>query len=128
MGGGPVAKPRIGITRSGSAERIAASYQSYHERVRESGGEPVDLHPAIGTPPGELIERLDGLLLTGGPDVAPRRGAGPEPRLRGRGAGRAGARSAGRGAPPGLARAGDLPRRAGAQRRFWRRADPAHRR
>ena len=82
MGGGPVAKPRIGITRSGSAERIAASYQSYHERVRESGGEPVDLHPAIGTPPGELIERLDGLLLTGGPDVAPWRfGEEPDPNL-----------------------------------------------
>jgi putative glutamine amidotransferase len=77
-----MAKPRIGITRSGSAGRISASYQSYHERVREAGGETVDLYPAIGTPPGELIAGLDGLLLSGGPDVAPWRfGQAPDPNL-----------------------------------------------
>lgn len=68
-----VAKPRIGITRSGSAERISPSYQAYHERIRESGGEPVDLHPSIGVPASDLIAGLDGLLLSGGPDVLPAR-------------------------------------------------------
>ena len=75
-------KPRIGITRSGSAERISPSYLSYHERIREAGGEPVDLYPSVGVPPGELIARLDGLLLSGGPDVAPwRYGEEPDPNL-----------------------------------------------
>jgi len=68
-----LATPRIGITRSGSAGRISPSYQPYHERIREAGGEPVDLYPSIGVSPAELIAGLDGLLLSGGPDVAPRR-------------------------------------------------------
>jgi gamma-glutamyl-gamma-aminobutyrate hydrolase PuuD len=77
-----VAKPRIGITRSGSAKRISPSYQPYHERIREAGGEPVDLFPSIGVAPAELIARLDGLLLSGGPDVAPWRfGDDPHPEL-----------------------------------------------
>lgn len=77
-----MSRPRIGITRSGSADRISPSYQSYHERIREAGGEPVDLYPAIGTAPQELVAGLDGLILTGGPDVAPHRyGAAPEPEL-----------------------------------------------
>jgi putative glutamine amidotransferase len=77
-----VTKARIGITRSGSAGRIAPSYQSYHERVREAGGEPVDLHPAIDTPLDDLAAGLDGLILSGGPDVAPARyGQTPVPEL-----------------------------------------------
>lgn len=66
-----MAKPRIGITRSGSAERISASYLSYHERVREAGGEPVDLPALAGTWATDLIVGLDGLLLAGGPDIRP---------------------------------------------------------
>jgi putative glutamine amidotransferase len=68
-----VTKPRIGITRSGSAERISSSYQSYHERIREAGGEPVDLYPALAVPSSEIIAGLDGLLLSGGADVEPSR-------------------------------------------------------
>jgi len=68
-----VTKPRIGITRSGSAERIAPSYLSYHERVRAAGGELVDLHTALDASAGELIASLDALLLSGGPDVLPER-------------------------------------------------------
>ncbi|MGE0544529.1 MAG: gamma-glutamyl-gamma-aminobutyrate hydrolase family protein [Dehalococcoidia bacterium] len=71
-------KPRIGITRSGSAARISPSYQPYHDRIREAGGEPVDLCPAMGTPAAELIQGLDGLVLSGGPDVSPAR-YGQEP-------------------------------------------------
>ena len=77
-----MAKPRIGVTRSGSAGRISPSYQPYHERIREAGGEPVDLYPAMGAPSAELIAGLDGLLLSGGPDVAPWRfGEAPDPDL-----------------------------------------------
>jgi len=72
-----VAKPRIGITRSGSAERISSSYQSYHDRIREAGGDPVDLFPTIDAPPAALIAGLDGLLVTGGPDVRPERYSAP---------------------------------------------------
>lgn len=73
-------RPRIGITRSGSAARISPSYQPYHDRIREAGGEPVDLYPSIGTPIAALIAGLDGLLLSGGPDVSPvRYGQEPAP-------------------------------------------------
>jgi gamma-glutamyl-gamma-aminobutyrate hydrolase PuuD len=68
-----VSKPRIGITRSGSAERISPSYQSYHDRVIEAGGEPVDLHTSLTASPAELVAGLDGLILSGGPDVVPAR-------------------------------------------------------
>lgn len=75
-----VTKPRIGITRSGSAARISPSYQPYHDRIREAGGEPVDLCPSTDLPVAELIAGLDGLLLAGGPDVAPSRyGEEPHP-------------------------------------------------
>ena len=73
----PLNRPRIGITRSGAAERISSSYQSYHDRVREAGGEPVALHPQLSVPPEELIAALDGLLLSGGADVAPARYGAP---------------------------------------------------
>ncbi|HEY3832473.1 MAG TPA: gamma-glutamyl-gamma-aminobutyrate hydrolase family protein [Acidimicrobiia bacterium] len=52
----------------------------YLERVRAAGGLPVVLDPAVATEPGatlatgaveRLVERLDAVLLTGGPDVAP---------------------------------------------------------
>jgi len=68
-------RPRIGITRSLSPKRavddIPLTYQSYHARVREAGGEPVDLHPALAAPPGRLIAALDGLVICGGPDLNP---------------------------------------------------------
>lgn len=66
-------KPRIGITRSGSADRISASYQSYHDRILEAGGEPVDLHAGLTSPHARIAAELDGLLLSGGPDVIPAR-------------------------------------------------------
>jgi putative glutamine amidotransferase len=68
-----VSKPRIGITRSGSVERIAPSYQSYHDRVAEAGGEPVDLHTALTASHAAIADGLDGLILAGGPDVVPAR-------------------------------------------------------
>lgn len=68
-----MARPQIGVTRSGSAGRITSSYQSYHDRIREAGAELVDLYPSIGQPVMELIDELDGLLISGGPDVLPER-------------------------------------------------------
>ena len=73
-------QPRIGITRSGPADRLPYTYQRYHDRIAEAGGEPVDVHPGFPTPAAELIASLDGLVLSGGPDVAPARyGAAPHP-------------------------------------------------
>jgi putative glutamine amidotransferase len=75
-----VTKPRIGITRSGPADRLPFTYQRYHDRIAEAGGEPVDIYPGFPTPANELIASLDGLVLCGGPDVAPARyGAEPHP-------------------------------------------------
>lgn len=72
-----MARPRIGITRSCSAgkpvDEIHPSYQRYHDRVREAGGDPVDLYPALGDTPASLLTDLDGVLVAGGPDVNPDR-------------------------------------------------------
>lgn len=62
-------RPRIGITRSGQADRISNSYQAYHDRIVEAGGEPVDLYPGSE----HDFTALDGLLISGGPDVLPAR-------------------------------------------------------
>ncbi len=81
-------RPRIGITRSLSSKRavddIPLTYQSYHARVREAGGEPVDLHPALAVPPERLTATLDGLVICGGPDINPARyGQTPHPETAG---------------------------------------------
>lgn len=62
----PGARPRIGVTcwEDVPGERI----RDYWERIREAGGEPVDLR----RPPVDAAA-LDGLILTGGLDVAPQR-------------------------------------------------------
>ena len=77
-------RPRIGITRSLSSTRpthaIPTSYLSYHARVREAGGEPVDLHPGLEIPPERLIEDLVGVVVCGGADIDPARyGQAPHP-------------------------------------------------
>jgi putative glutamine amidotransferase len=68
-------RPRIGITRGLSStkpvDEVPATYQNYHARVREAGGEPVDLHPALETPPEQLLDGLDGIVVSGGPDINP---------------------------------------------------------
>ena len=53
----------------------------YLLRVREAGAIPVML-PPIGELPLDVLDRLDGLVLTGGEDIAPERyGQAPSPKL-----------------------------------------------
>ena len=73
-------KPRIGITRSGSPERLPRTYQKYHDRIVEAGGEPVDLHAGWAAQAEGIAGQLYGLLLRGGADVQRERyGAVREP-------------------------------------------------
>jgi putative glutamine amidotransferase len=62
----PQGAPRIGVSRweDVTGEKIEA----YWARVREAGGEPIDLRE-----PSTAAPDLDGLILTGGLDVAPER-------------------------------------------------------
>jgi len=55
--------PRIGVT-------ACAHLQDYLEAIRRAGGEPLVLQPS-DTPPEQVLEEIDGLLLTGGRDVDP---------------------------------------------------------
>jgi putative glutamine amidotransferase len=55
-------KPTIGITR-------CSKLDDYIESVKRAGGEPVVLEPADD--PRQSLDRVDGVLLSGGPDVDP---------------------------------------------------------
>jgi gamma-glutamyl-gamma-aminobutyrate hydrolase PuuD len=55
-------KPTIGITR-------CSKLDDYIESVKRAGGEPLVLEP--GDDPKQSLDRVDGLLLSGGPDVDP---------------------------------------------------------
>ena len=70
--------PRIGITGSVAPIRIGTRRtfvnEPYVVGVREAGGLPLVVTPAHeGESLREMYELLDGLLLTGGEDVAPAR-------------------------------------------------------
>ena len=72
----PQTRPRIGVTRweDVTGEKI----QAYWDRVREAGGEPIDLAGARDDDTG-----LDALVLTGGLDVAPDQyGETPHPKVK----------------------------------------------
>ena len=62
-------KPIIGITHSNKKSNID-SLMNYVEAVRRFGGEPLPLSLDIEMVP-EYIKKIDGLLLSGGPDIDP---------------------------------------------------------
>lgn len=71
-------KPLIGITgRKDTSARLHNSMlhcvgETYVNAIQQAGGTPVILPPVIATEDiPTLVKRLDGLLLTGGEDVAP---------------------------------------------------------
>jgi putative glutamine amidotransferase len=75
-----VSRPRIGITAYRTNARwthwdLAATVlpQGYVEGVRLAGGVPLMLPPTSdgAEAPAEVLDGLDGLLLTGGPDLDP---------------------------------------------------------
>ncbi len=83
-----MAVPRIGVTRGLSASRpadaIPGVYATYHVRVCDAGGEAIDLHPAMTASPERLLTDLDGVLISGGPDINPARyGQAPHPETAG---------------------------------------------
>ncbi|MCG0276445.1 MAG: gamma-glutamyl-gamma-aminobutyrate hydrolase family protein [Thermosediminibacteraceae bacterium] len=65
-------KPLIAITCSFADERIFLNH-GYYEAVEKAGGIPV-IVPPLGDEEAllKLLDRVDGLLLSGGPDVDPR--------------------------------------------------------
>ncbi|NTU74844.1 MAG: gamma-glutamyl-gamma-aminobutyrate hydrolase family protein [Anaerolineaceae bacterium] len=68
--------PLIGITTGREVTKtqfqLAILSESYIEAVRSAGGTPVMLPPTLSEADAEVYsQRLDGILLTGGPDVDP---------------------------------------------------------
>jgi len=63
-------RPRIGVVGATRNERELSAFQAYVEAVEHAGGEAVPI--LAGTASGSLAG-LDGVLLTGGPDVDPAR-------------------------------------------------------
>ena len=113
----------VGLT---TCSRIA----DYEESLARAGADRACRSIRRSGDAAAALDGLDALVLTGGGDVDPqllRRGAAPD--VLGRRAGtrrvRVGAGAGGDG--PRVAAAGDLPRRAGAQRRGRRLAGPGHR-
>ena len=112
--------PVIGITRCSRLDDYVAS-------VERAGGRARVLE--ISESPRALVEQLDGLLLTGGGDIDPAlygEDRHPAGRRRRAGPGRVRDRSGAALDERVAAAAGDLPRRAGAQCRRRRHADPGH--
>ena len=65
------ARPRIGVTRW---EDVAGEViDRYWSRVREAGGEVIDLDESAAANIAALVADLDGLMVTGGIDVDPAR-------------------------------------------------------
>lgn len=69
-------RPSIGITTHGRNEHGRIDINAlYIDAVRRAGGYPVLLPPGE-TRPEECFEFLDGIVMTGGPDVDPKRYGG----------------------------------------------------
>ncbi|MBU1227171.1 MAG: gamma-glutamyl-gamma-aminobutyrate hydrolase family protein [Actinobacteria bacterium] len=64
------------ITSAGADERAHVLYAAYTRKVREAGGLPVILTPVPQEDVPGLLDRIDGLVMTGGGDVDPNRYGG----------------------------------------------------
>ncbi len=77
-------RPLIGITCSGECNesRSHTLPSDYVRAILRAGGRPVILAPMDREAAGDLAQTLDGVLLSGGPDMDPRHfGEEPHPRL-----------------------------------------------
>ena len=142
----PVSRPLIGVTTSevrlaehadplpegDPPQREMALGMVYMRAIELAGGMPVVLPPLGHDTIAPLLDRLDGVCLSGGPDIDPE-GYGEQTRNPQLGTDRARPRRLRARARPARRRARDagarhLPRRPGAQRRARRHAAPARRR
>jgi len=64
------------VTSPGADERAHVLYTAYTRLVREAGGLPVILAPVLDSEIPALLDRIDGLVMTGGGDVEPSRYGG----------------------------------------------------
>lgn len=71
-------RPLIGVTTSGRTldaggeeHRVYAAFVSYAVMVRAAGGLPVGLIPEPSDRATDVLDRLDGILFTGGGDIDP---------------------------------------------------------
>jgi putative glutamine amidotransferase len=82
-------RPIIGVTagraKNEYKQEIVALTEAYLEAVAQAGGLPVVVPYLVGTGDWQAVySRLDGILFSGGGDIAPERfGAGPHPRIDG---------------------------------------------
>ena len=63
-------RPRIGIVGATRTERELTAFQAYVEAIEHAGGEAV---PILAGSASTSLDGLDGVVLTGGPDVDPAR-------------------------------------------------------
>ncbi|HEY3999345.1 MAG TPA: gamma-glutamyl-gamma-aminobutyrate hydrolase family protein [Candidatus Xenobia bacterium] len=81
----PRRRPVIGIlvdqgrTQAGPVERTGGEWEAYADAVVRGGGEPRFICPD-GRPPAIALQKVDGLLIPGGPDINPEMyGQTPDP-------------------------------------------------
>jgi putative glutamine amidotransferase len=62
-------RPIIGIVGATRTEFEHKTFQAYVEAIEDAGGQPVPIQPGAGH---DVLDRVDGLVLTGGLDIDPR--------------------------------------------------------
>jgi putative glutamine amidotransferase len=62
-------RPRIGIVGATRTDFEQKTFQAYVDAIENAGGMPVPIQPGAGP---DALDRVDGLVLTGGLDIDPR--------------------------------------------------------